>query len=87
MHRPVRRHRQRRFQRTPRRPQLILELRANPIAADEEKKELAVWQQLQSVPAVTNGRVYIIADPRTVIPGPRVVEGIEALAARIRQTR
>ena len=67
-----------------RRPEVILELRADPMTPDEEGKELAVWQQLASVPAVANRRVYIITDPRTVIPGPRVVEGIEALAARIR---
>jgi iron complex transport system substrate-binding protein len=67
-----------------RRPEVILELRADPIAPDEEKKELAVWRQLASVPAVANRRVHIIADPRTVIPGPRVVEGIEVIAATIK---
>ena len=70
-----------------RRPEVILELRADPIGPDEEKKELAVWKQLASVPAVANQRVHIIADPRTVIPGPRVVEGIEAIAAAIRPRR
>jgi iron complex transport system substrate-binding protein len=69
-----------------RRPDLILELRAEPMDAETEKKELAVWRQLAAVPAVANGRVHIVADPRTVIPGPRVVEGIEALAARILRT-
>jgi iron complex transport system substrate-binding protein len=68
-----------------RRPELILELRANPVTPDAEKKEMAVWGQLASVPAVVNRRVYILVDPSTVIPGPRVVEGIEALAAKIRQ--
>ena len=68
-----------------RRPEVILELRADPIGADEEKKELAVWGQLASVPAVANRRVFIIADPRTVIPGPRVVEGIEVIAAAIKR--
>lgn len=67
-----------------RRPEVILELRADPLTAEEERKELGVWRQLASVPAVANGRVHIIADPRTVIPGPRVVEGIEAIAARIK---
>nr|MBA2259827.1 ABC transporter substrate-binding protein [Acidobacteriota bacterium] len=68
-----------------RRPEIILELRADPIGLDEEKKELAVWWQLASVPAVANRRVHIIADPRTVIPGPRVVEGIEVIAAAIKR--
>ena len=70
-----------------RRPELILELRAEPMDAETERRELQVWRQLASVPAVASGRVYIIADPRTVIPGPRVVAGIEVLAARIRQPK
>ena len=67
-----------------RRPEVIVELRGDPIGAVEEKKEIAVWNQLASVPAVANHRVHIIADPRTVIPGPRVVEGIGAIAGAIR---
>jgi iron complex transport system substrate-binding protein len=70
-----------------RRPEIIVELRADPIRAAEEKKEIAVWNQLASVPAVSNHRVHIIADPRTVIPGPRVVEGIGAIADAIRGRR
>jgi iron complex transport system substrate-binding protein len=62
-----------------RRPEVILELRAEPLAADVEKKERAVWNTLASVPAVRNGRVYIVTDRRTVIPGPRVGEGVEVL--------
>ena len=67
-----------------RRPEVIIELRADPLTPDEERKERGVWQQLASVPAVRNRRVHIIADLRTVIPGPRVAEGIEAIAARIK---
>jgi hypothetical protein len=32
---------------------------------------------------VRSGRVHIITDPRTVIPGPRVVEGVEVIAERL----
>ena len=60
-----------------RRPDVILELRADPIDAATEAKELRVWGALASVPAVREKRVHILADPRTVIPGPRVAEGIE----------
>jgi len=63
-----------------RRPDVILELRADPLGAAAEKKELATWRQLSSVPAVRNRRVYIVADPRAVIPGPRVAEGAEVIA-------
>jgi iron complex transport system substrate-binding protein len=67
-----------------RRPEVIIELRADPLSAEAEQRELSVWRQLPSVPAVARGRVHIIVDLRTVIPGPRVVEGIEVIAAAIR---
>ena len=61
-------------------PEVILELRADPIDAATEARELRVWEALASVPAIRNRRVHIIADPRTVIPGPRVAEAVEVLA-------
>lgn len=63
-----------------RKPEVILELRADPLTKANEQKELATWKQLPSVPAVRNGRVHIIADPRTVVPGPRVGEGVALIA-------
>lgn len=63
-----------------RRPDVILELRAEPLAPDLETKERAVWNTLGSVPAVRSGRVHIITDRRTVVPGPRVGEGVEVIA-------
>jgi iron complex transport system substrate-binding protein len=58
-------------------PEVILELRADPMDQATEAKELRVWGALASVPAVRNGRVHIIVDSRTVIPGPRVAEAVE----------
>ena len=66
-----------------RRPEVIIELRADPMTADEERKERTTWNQLAAGPAVRSGRVHIITDPRTVIPGPRVVEGVEVIADRL----
>jgi iron complex transport system substrate-binding protein len=66
-----------------RRPEVILELRADPLTPGEERKELAVWGQLASVPAVRNRRVHLVVDARTVIPGPRVVEGVETIFNRL----
>ena len=63
-----------------RRPDVILELRGDPIAADTRKRESAVWQSLASVPAVRSGRVYLLADQSTVVPGPRVAQAIELIA-------
>jgi ABC-type Fe3+-hydroxamate transport system substrate-binding protein len=44
------------------------------------KRETAVWRTLSAVPAVRAGRVHIIVDPRTVVPGPRVADAIELIA-------
>ena len=66
-----------------RRPEVIIELRADPMTEDVERKERLAWNQLASVPAVRAKRVHIITDPRTVIPGPRVVAGVEAIAERL----
>jgi iron complex transport system substrate-binding protein len=63
-----------------RRPEVILELRAEPFTPDRQARELATWTQLSSVPAVRDGRVHIIADPRVVVPGPRVGQGVALLA-------
>ena len=63
-----------------RRPDVILELRGDPVAADVKRREIAAWQALASVPAVRNGRVYFIDQQLTVIPGPRVADAIELIA-------
>ena len=63
-----------------RKPDVILELRADPLTKANEQRELATWNQLPSVPAVRNGRVHILTDPRTVVPGPRIGEGVELIA-------
>lgn len=70
-----------------RRPDLILELRADPLTEAEVRQEIATWAQLQGVPAVRNQRVHIVSDPRTVVPGPRVAEGVEAIAAVLHPAR
>ena len=61
-------------------PEVILELRGDPIDPAIEAKELRVWDTLASVPAVRNRRVHIVADARTVIPGPRVADAVELLS-------
>jgi iron complex transport system substrate-binding protein len=61
-------------------PDVILELRAGNMSSDQRKREESVWRVLPSVPAVRSGRVSIITDERTVVPGPRVAEGTELIA-------
>ena len=67
-------------------PEVILELRAEPIAPDVEAKEQQTWTALSSVPAVRARRVHIIGDARTVIPGPRIAEALELLAGVLQRS-
>ena len=64
-------------------PEVVLELRGDPIDAVTQAKELLTWDALASLPAVRNKRVRVIADARTVIPGPRVADAVELLARAI----
>ena len=66
-----------------RRPDVILELRADPMTPDEEDEASGHVEPLSAVPAVAPRRVHIITDPRTVIPGPRVADGVELIAERL----
>jgi len=70
-----------------RRPDVILELRADPLTKVNEQKELATWNQLPSVPAVRDKRVYMLFDPRTVVPGPRIGEGVGLIAGVLHRVR
>jgi iron complex transport system substrate-binding protein len=63
-----------------RRPDVIFDLRGEESSSEAKTQETAVWQALRSVPAVRSGRVYFIADQRTVVPGPRVAEAVELFA-------
>jgi len=68
-----------------RRPDVIVELRGTEATAEERLAMRRDWNFLQSVPAVRTGRVYLIADQRVVVPGPRVAEGTRLLAATLHQ--
>lgn len=63
-----------------RRPDVVLEIRADPLDAATRAKEIAVWSTLSSLPAVRTSRVYLIDQQKTVIPGPRVAEAVELIA-------
>jgi len=63
-----------------RRPDVILELRGDPVPPAIKVKEIAVWQPLSSIPAVRSNRIYLIDQQMTVVPGPRVGEGVELMA-------
>jgi iron complex transport system substrate-binding protein len=65
-------------------PEVILELRSAGLAgAADVQREVRSWAALASVPAVKSGRVIILVGRDLTVPGPRVAESIERLAAAI----
>jgi iron complex transport system substrate-binding protein len=67
-----------------RRPDAILELRSiDPPAPHERAAEMSAWRALASVPAVRNGRLYLLAGRPCVVPGPQVVDCAEAMHAAL----
>ena len=63
-----------------RRPDVILEIRADPLDAATRAREIGVWSTLSSLPAIRTSRVYLIDQQMTVVPGPRVADAIELIA-------
>lgn len=62
-------------------PEVVLEVHpADGWTADKIVRERGVWRSLPSVPAVRSGRIYILADDRFAIPGPRVAEAARLMA-------
>lgn len=55
-----------------REPDLILELRPDPLTPEKTAAIVRDWQALPQVPAVRNGRVAVIAGDYTMLPGPRL---------------
>jgi len=67
-----------------RRPDVILELNAaNRLNDADLKKTIEPWMALSSVPAVKNQRVVILLGAGLTVPGPRVIQGIEKMAAAL----
>jgi cobalamin transport system substrate-binding protein len=68
-------------------PEVIVEVSASAGWTPEKiERERRVWNALPSLPAVRTGRVYILADDRLSIPGPRVAEAIRLLARALHPT-
>jgi cobalamin transport system substrate-binding protein len=62
-------------------PDVIIEVHPSDEGTPEElARARRVWDGLPGLPAVQSGRVYILADDRLVIPGPRVVQAVWLLA-------
>ena len=55
-----------------RKPDVILELRAEEISPEAARLLVRDWDQLADIPAVRDGRVHLLAGDWTAIPGPRL---------------
>jgi iron complex transport system substrate-binding protein len=53
-------------------PDVILELRSEPVPPEVEAALVQDWRQLPQVPAVRRGRVKVLAGDYVAIPGPRL---------------
>ncbi|MGE3190478.1 MAG: ABC transporter substrate-binding protein [Vicinamibacterales bacterium] len=62
-------------------PDVILELRSSMTPQGDVAREVAAWSRLRSVPAVRDHRVHVLGGKTLVVPGPRVAESIERMAA------
>ena len=68
-------------------PEVIVELRPDEKwSEDRLRQETAIWKGLPTLPAVRTGRVYILADDRLLVPGPRVAEAVRMIARVIAGT-
>jgi cobalamin transport system substrate-binding protein len=62
-------------------PDAIVELHVGAMpSVEQQRKEKNVWLQLESIPAVRNGRVYLLYGDHLVVPGPRVARATEEIA-------
>lgn len=65
-------------------PDVILELHERGDWTDADSAQAqGAWSRLASVPAVKQGRVLVLAGEGLVVPGPRVADAVEKLAAAL----
>jgi iron complex transport system substrate-binding protein len=66
-------------------PEVIVEIRAGQSASSvtNPPELINVWSRLGSVPAVRNRRLHLLTGQHLVVPGPRLVDGIESLAGAL----
>lgn len=61
-------------------PEIVIDVSAVAREAGPVARERAEWSRLASVPAVRHGRLLRLEGRELVVPGPRVADGIAALA-------
>jgi len=67
-------------------PAVIVELHSEMLPAGQ-RYEIDAWKSLASVPAVRANRIYTLTGKSLVVPGPRVAEAAEQMAAVLHPPR
>jgi iron complex transport system substrate-binding protein len=63
------------------RPEVVLDLRVDEgLSPGRLRQERDLWNRLPAIPAVRSGRVHVLTGQHLVVPGPRVVGVVEAMA-------
>jgi ABC-type Fe3+-hydroxamate transport system substrate-binding protein len=68
-------------------PQAIIELYEGSATDAKLAGEKKVWQQLASVPAVRNDRIYLLRGDFLTVPGPRIVQAAKLMADALHPQR
>lgn len=53
-------------------PDVIVEVRAEPVSPEVERQLISDWNALPDIPAVRNRRIVVIDGDYAVVPGPRI---------------
>jgi len=64
-------------------PDVVIELRADPVSPEVAQRLVDDWNALPQVPAVREGRVEVIAGDHILIPGPRLPRFYRELRAAL----
>ncbi|MFB3853966.1 MAG: ABC transporter substrate-binding protein [Vicinamibacterales bacterium] len=68
-------------------PEVIIELLPSTSTEDFARSARQTWESASALPAVRNGRVFVLVGDQYVVPGPRLAEAAEAFWAAIHGTR
>jgi iron complex transport system substrate-binding protein len=65
-------------------PEVILEMRPGEAMAPERQKQIvAEWAVFKTIPAVRDGKVFVVTDDFILVPGPRVAAVARILAGTL----
>lgn len=68
-------------------PDVVIELRADPVPPDVVRQLVDDWNALPQVPAVREGRIEVISGDHILIPGPRLPKFYQELRRVLAETR